>query len=210
MSEYPTFLELSFTVAIKRAQKFYFVYLLINKRYLTARKQMNQARGEVMRFKDETKTLFLVPGAGKDVRLYFNPAKTKLEKIRLSLNKVAELLSNGFIDEEGFLQIESIGLITRSNFKTMIRIEGVQRGKIEQEVVNVSVDTLETRKRHDEKSKPLLSQPYFEFIIAADEKISHEALYNLSKKNDQTLQAIKKQKKKDTFYTKLARNNKSI
>lgn len=80
-----------------------------------------------MEVRNETKTLFLVPGAGKDVRLYFNQTKTKLEKVRLSLNKVAEILSNGFIDEQSFLQIESIGLITRSNFKTMIRIENSAR-----------------------------------------------------------------------------------
>ncbi|MCL8369492.1 hypothetical protein M8267_14030 [Enterococcus faecalis] len=163
-------------------------------------------KGEVMEVRDETKTLFLVPGAGKDVRLYFNQTKTKLEKVRLSLNKVAEILSNGFIDEQSFLQIESIGLITRSNFKTMIRIEGIQQGKIEQEVVNVTVDTKETQKLHDEKNKPLLGQPYFEFIIDAEEQISHEALYNLSKKNDQTLKEINKQKKKDSYYNKLARS----
>lgn len=83
-----------------------------------------------MELRDETKTLFLVPGTGKDVRLYFNQTKTKLEKVRLSLNKVAEILSNGFIDEQSFLQIESIGLITRSNFKTMIRIEEFSKEKL--------------------------------------------------------------------------------
>lgn len=82
----------------------------------------------------------------------------------------------------------------------------IQQGKIEQEVVNVTVDTKETQKLHDEKNKPLLGQPYFEFIIDAEEQISHEALYNLSKKNDQTLKEINKQKKKDSYYNKLARS----
>lgn len=34
-------------------------------------------KGEVMEVRNETKTLFLVPGAGKDVRLYFNQKKNK-------------------------------------------------------------------------------------------------------------------------------------
>ncbi|MEB7792068.1 hypothetical protein [Enterococcus faecalis] len=159
---------------------------------------------------EEEKILYLVPGSGKDVRLYFNAEKTKLEKVRLSLNKVSEILSNGFINETEFLSIQTIGLITRSNFKTVVHVHDIKSTLIDPDTVNVTVDTLETNQKFKETNKSLLGRPYFEFFIDKKEKISHGDLYNLSKKNEETLKQIKKRKKKETYFTSLAKNSKKL
>lgn len=77
--------------------------------------------------KGPQQTLFVVPGSGKDVRLFFNSDKTKLEKIRLSVNKLVEIVSNGVLDVEAFLHINSIGLITRTKYKTLVKVQPLFR-----------------------------------------------------------------------------------
>lgn len=142
--------------------------------------------------------LFLVPGSGKEVRLFFNPEKTKLEKIRLSVNKLAELVYNNVLDIESLLNIQSICLITRSKFKTLVKVTPPIEG-VSDEVVTVDVDLEETNSVFQEGSKAILARAYVDYYVTDDQVISHHDLYNLSIKNQLVLDEIKRRKKNDSL-----------
>lgn len=150
--------------------------------------------------------LFLVPGSGKEVRLFFNPEKTKLEKIRLSVNKLAELVYNNVLDIESLLHIQSICLITRAKFKTLVKVTPPIEG-IQDEAVTVNVDLEETNSVFQEGSKAILARAYVDYYVADDQVISHHDLYNLSVKNQLVLDEIKRRKKNDSS-SSAARNRK--
>lgn len=126
----------------------------------------------------EATVLFLT--IGKEVKLNFDEADN-LASIRLSINKVAEIVGNGLVNEESIFDVSIIGLITKSNYKTYIRIIGgkqVINGNANYEKVPIN------RKRTAEKigNKDVYQQGYFEFYVEENEKIPRRKLilpYNI-------------------------------
>ncbi|EGO8595688.1 hypothetical protein EH331_13680 [Enterococcus faecalis] len=156
--------------------------------------------------KGTQQTLFVVPGSGKDVRLFFNSDKTKLEKIRLSVNKLVEIVSNGVLDVEAFLHINSIGLITRTKYKTLVKVQP-PFSTIDKDIVDVKINVAETSEIFHKSSKDILSRQYIDYYVDSGQQISHHDLYNLSVKNQFVVDEIKRRKKNDSTST-IARNKK--
>ncbi|OUZ28218.1 hypothetical protein A5885_003565 [Enterococcus sp. 8E11_MSG4843] len=71
----------------------------------------------------EEKVLYLT--VGKEVRLVFGHKKERLYSIQLSLNKVSELVRNGLVTQNTLTEVDRIGLITKSNQNTYVKVEDI-------------------------------------------------------------------------------------
>ncbi|GMC02544.1 hypothetical protein K5E_22090 [Enterococcus thailandicus] len=111
---------------------------------------------------------------GKEVKLKFDEQEN-LSSIRLSVNKVAELFGNELLTEESIFEVSLIGLITKSNFKTYIRIVGGKQiisGDTKYEKVSIN-----QKKTRDKKgNKNVYQQGFFEFFVSNEEKVSKKKL----------------------------------
>ena len=68
----------------------------------------------------EKKTLYLT--VGKEVSLSFTGNGEALQYIRLSVNKLAEIINNGLVDRQSIFEIDEVSLITKSNYKTVVQV----------------------------------------------------------------------------------------
>ena len=59
----------------------------------------------------EKKTLYLT--VGKEVSLSFTGNGEALQYIRLSVNKLAEIINNGLVDRQSIFEIDEVSLITK-------------------------------------------------------------------------------------------------
>lgn len=128
--------------------------------------------------KEQENVLFLT--IGKEVKLNFDE-NDYLSSIRISVNKVAELFGNRLVNESSIYDVEIIGLITKSNYKTYIRVvDGRQFVRGNAKYKEVPVDQKRT---HEKKgNRTVYSQGYFEFFVKKSEKIEKNELilpYNL-------------------------------
>lgn len=129
---------------------------------------------------DEKKIVYLT--VGKEVSLSFSGEFEKLKYIRLSLNKVAELLNNELIDSESIFDIDEVCLITKSNYRTVVKVIGnKQELQGNNETVNVRINKDKTRQR--KKGKNLLTSGDFIFVVDQNQSFKQEDLYNLNSKN---------------------------
>lgn len=117
---------------------------------------------------------------GKEVKLKFDEQEN-LSSIRLSVNKIAELFGNQLLTEESIFEVSLVGLITKSNFKTYIRVIGgkqVISGDAKYEKVPIN-----QKKTRDKKgNKSVYQQGFFEFFVADEDKVSKRKLilpYNI-------------------------------
>ena len=108
------------------------------------------------------KLLYLT--VGKEVTLSFSRDHSRLECIRLSTNKLAELISNGLISRESIFDISRISLITKSNYKTEVLIDQI-------------------RTRRQAEGKDIFTNGNFIFFIEKSQFITHSQLYTLYKNN---------------------------
>lgn len=117
---------------------------------------------------------------GKEVKLNFDQ-QDNLYSIRLSINKVAELVSNKLLTEESIFNVSMIGLITKSNFKTYIRvIGGKQSISGDMKYEKVSIDQEKTRGK--KRNRKIYQQGFFEFFVSNDEIVPKRKLilpYNI-------------------------------
>lgn len=100
---------------------------------------------------------------GKEVKIQFDN-EDNLEKIELSNNKIGELFSNGLIDQTSIFDITVIGLITKSNFKTYIRVRD-NRPAIhsKNDYEYVSVDQKQTRE-HKGNNNPMEAGKFIFYV----------------------------------------------
>ena len=121
---------------------------------------------------NEANVFFLT--IGKEVKLNFDEADN-LASIRLSINKVADIVGNGLVNEESIFDVSIVGLITQSNYKTYIQVIGgkqVMNGNAKYEKVPIN------QKRTDERkgNRNVYQQGYFEFYVNDNEKIPKRRL----------------------------------
>ena len=111
---------------------------------------------------------------GKEVKLKFDEQEN-LSSIRLSVNKVAELVGNELLTEESIFHVSLVGLITKSNYKTYIRVVGgkqVISGDAKYEKVPIN-----QKKTRDKKgNKNIYQQGFFEFFVSDKEKVPKKKL----------------------------------
>ncbi|MFW3588344.1 hypothetical protein [Vagococcus fluvialis] len=100
----------------------------------------------------------------------FTRKKKKLDRlvsINLSVNKLYELMNNGLVDKDGFLEIGRVSLLTRSNFKT-----------------TAVIDIAKTKANCE--GKDIFLNGDFQLFVEESQYISRDDLYVLSRKNRQT------------------------
>ncbi|OJG77532.1 hypothetical protein RV10_GL002366 [Enterococcus pallens] len=128
--------------------------------------------------KEQENVLFLT--IGKEVKLNFDE-NDYLSSIRLTVNKVAELFGNKLVNESSIFNVEIIGLITQSNYRTYIRVvDGRQCVRGNAKYKEVAVDQKRTHEK--EGNRKVYSQGHFEFFVKKSEKIKKNELilpYNL-------------------------------
>lgn len=111
---------------------------------------------------------------GKEVKLNFD-SENNLSSIRLSINKVAELFGNKVVDEESIFYVSTIALVTKSNYKTYISVEGGKQ-VITGNAVYEEVIIDQERTSNKEGNKNVYEQGYFEFFVSEEEKIPKSKL----------------------------------
>lgn len=117
--------------------------------------------------KSENRMIFLT--VGKEVKMFFNQ-NNNLKKIRLSLNKVAELFGNGIVDEETIFEVNKISLVTKTNYKTVIRVvNGTQKMIGNAKIEKVGVDQDKTKSQ--EGNFKIKQQGFFDFFVAEGETV---------------------------------------
>lgn len=111
---------------------------------------------------------------GKEVKVNFDE-ENYLASIRLSINKIAELFGNKVVNEESIFYVSTIGLVTKSNYKTYISVVGgkqVISGNANYE--KVTVDQERTSKKTG--NTKVFEQGYFEFFVSEEDKIPRNKL----------------------------------
>lgn len=128
----------------------------------------------------EEKVLYLT--VGKEVRLVFGHKKERLHSIQLSLNKVSELVRNGLVTQKTLTEVDRIGLITKSNHNTYVKVEDIRQVPLDPKEVMVPINKKKTRAKFNPK-EPWQRQGWFEYIVADDQEISRGDLYILDQLN---------------------------
>ncbi|MBO1139861.1 hypothetical protein FQS87_08125 [Enterococcus avium] len=121
---------------------------------------------------NEGNVLFLT--IGKEVKLNFDEAD-HLASIRLSINKIAEIVGNGLVNEESIFDVSIVGLITKSNYKTYIQVVGgrqVMHGNTNYEKIPINQKRTYSRKGN----RDVYQQGFFEFYVKEGEKIPKRRL----------------------------------
>lgn len=120
---------------------------------------------------------------GKEVKVNFDE-ENYLASIRLSINKVAELFGNKVVNEETIFYVSTIGLVTKSNYKTYISVrDSKQVIGLKSDYEKVKVDQERTSKKTG--NKKVFEQGYFEFFVSEEEKIPKNKLilpYNVKRR----------------------------
>lgn len=126
------------------------------------------------------KTLFLT--VGKEVSLSFEGDGSYLKEVRLSVNKLAELISNQIVDRESIFKIDEISLITKSNYKTIVKVEnGKQMLSGTKDSMDFTVDKEKTRA--SKEGKNIFTSGDFIFYVSPTERLTKEMFHNLNQKN---------------------------
>lgn len=134
------------------------------------------------------------------VELIFNSDNTKLEKIRLTNNKLSELLMNRVCNSESIFEIKEIVLITRSKFFTETPVTELRQSRLKGVQVRISSPLLE-----DYQEINLNQVTCYEFHVNADQNISKHDLYTLKQISDREREDKKQKQKKKQFYYARAR-----
>lgn len=142
---------------------------------------------------DTHRPLYLAVKNG--VELIFNSDNTKLEKIRLTNNKLTEILMNGVCNSESIFQIKEIVLITRSKFFTETPVTELRQSCLKGVQVRISSPLLE-----DYQQINLNQLTCYEFHVNADQNISKHDLYTLKQISDREKEDKKQKQKRKQFY----------
>lgn len=106
---------------------------------------------------------------GKEVKMEFDHDDC-LEKIRLSTNKVGELFRNNIVDKESIFDVSTIGLITKNNFVSYVRLrDGVSKVLGDSAEKYVIIDQKKTSALKGNKTVSM--QGYFIFFVSKEERI---------------------------------------
>jgi hypothetical protein len=139
------------------------------------------------------------------VELIFNDDETRLTKIRLTNNKLSELLKNNVCNSDSIFKINEIVLITRSKFYTEIAIGEVRQSSLSGVNVRISSPLIE-----DYQQINLNQLTCFEFHVCSDQNISKSKLYTLKQiANREKEDKKQKQKKKKIYYARAKSNEDS-
>lgn len=131
----------------------------------------------------EKKTLYLT--VGKEVSLSFTGNGEALQYIRLSVNKLAEIINNGLVDRQSIFEIDEVSLITKSNYKTVVQVvagKQVLHGNTDH--VDVVIDKDKTKQKAD--GKDIFTNGDFLFIVDQEQHISKQELHTLNIKNSKS------------------------
>lgn len=108
--------------------------------------------------------LFLT--VGKDVKLNFTNKK-QLDTIQLSLNKIAEIFRNGLVDKATIFDVDTIGLITKSNHVTYVDVRTGRRCIIgNDKYTKVPIDQKRTKGKKE--NSDIFAHSTFEFFVSQD------------------------------------------
>lgn len=128
---------------------------------------------------NELKTLYLT--VGKEVSLSFKGDGSSLKFVRLSVNKLAEIIRNGLVDRHSIFEIDEISLITKSNYTTTVKVvNGKQMLSGDCESVDISVDKNQTKRKA--AGKDIFTSGDFIFYVQ-ENQLTKDQLHTLNVKN---------------------------